>query len=129
MHIAGPPLCWWIQAAGKPLATAGADGGAHGLTVGGTVCVSRVGCLYVYEEVYIAHHISSTCESVCVYRGHVLGEELHSDPQSSVHEALGEPGLDIQVSDEAHQPDDQEGGRQHHLLSELLHTQDRKSVV
>ena len=59
---------------------------------------------------------------VCVYPGHVLAEELHGDPHCSVHEALGEPGVDIQVSDEAHEPDDQEGSGQHHLLSELLHT-------
>lgn len=49
-----------------------------------------------------------------------LGKELHRHPDSSVHETLDEPRVDVQVSDEAHQPDDHEWRSQHHLLPELL---------
>ena len=73
------------------------------------VCVFGCVCLCMY-----------VCLGVCVCVCVVLGEELHSDPHPSIHEALDEPGVDVQVGNEAHQPDDQEGGPQHHLLPELL---------
>lgn len=49
-----------------------------------------------------------------------LGEELHGDPDAGVHDALDQPGVDIQVGDETDEPDDHEGRSQHHLLPELL---------
>lgn len=58
-----------------------------------------------------------------------LGEELHGDPDAGVHEALDQPGVDVQVSDETDEPDDQEGCSQHHLLPELLQEEeDRKET-
>lgn len=50
----------------------------------------------------------------------ILGEELHGDPDASIHDALDQPRVDVQVSDETHQPDDDERSSQHHFLSELL---------
>lgn len=51
----------------------------------------------------------------------VLWEELHGHPDAGVHESLYQPRVDIQVGDEANEPDDHEGRSQHHLLTELLH--------
>ena len=64
--------------------------------------------------------IEKTASKYHSYNRDPLGEELHGDPDAGVHEALDQPGVDVQVSDETHEPDDQEGRSQHHLLPELL---------
>lgn len=82
--------------------------------------------LYLSLKQYIVnqHQERRLHVRVCVYACYpcwnVLGEELHGDPHASVHEALNQPGVNIQVSDETNQPDDHEGCSQHHLLPELL---------
>lgn len=59
----------------------------------------------------------------------VLGEELHRDPHCSIHQPFDEPGVNVQVGDEAHQPDDQEWGTQHHLLPEVLKVRRPRSNI
>lgn len=61
---------------------------------------------------------SVTCVSLCDC--YVLGEELHGDPDTGVHDALDQPGVDIQVCNETDEPDNHERRSQHDLLPELL---------
>ena len=71
----------------------------------------------VYVRVWVSKCMSEcACLNVCV----LLGEELNSQPHGCIHQPLSQPGVNVQVSDEPHQPDDQEGGPQHHLLTEVL---------
>lgn len=65
---------------------------------------------------------------VCYLCLYVLGQELDGDPDTGVHEALDEPGVNVQVSDETNQPDDQEGCSQHHLLPELLQREEGRET-
>lgn len=77
------------------------------------------------SEMYAHQKREANC---CVLDSDVLGEELHSDPDARVHEALDQPGVNVQVSDETNQPDDHERCSQHHFLPELLQQEEGKET-